>query len=204
MNEDTRIFSLSRLEAITDGIFAIIITIIILTITVPNGNDIHSSKDLSNALLETIPLVINYAISFFLISTFWLAHIQELKMLKGTNRTHIILNFLYIFFVSLVPFTTSLIGDYSDYIIAECIFHVNILLIYIASIIHWYYAVHVADLKLDSISEKIVKREEAIQKIKLIFPLVGFSLAFVIPGYSTLTYAFLHMGITLVKKKYNK
>ena len=104
MNEDTRIFSLSRLEAITDGIFAIIITIIILTITVPNGNDIHSSKDLSNALLETIPLVVNYAISFFLISTFWLAHIQELKMLKATNRTHIIYNFLYIFFC----FTRSL------------------------------------------------------------------------------------------------
>jgi len=204
MENNKSLFSLSRLEAITDGIFAIIITILILTISVPDGDNVSSSKDLNNALLNTLPLIMNYIISFFLISTFWMSHILELKMLKNTNRHHILLNFVYIFFVSLIPFTTSLLGDYAGYIVAEIIFHLNIFLVYIASIVQWYYAIHISKLKSDSISNDMIKKEEAIQKFKLIVPLIALGLTFLISEYSSWAYLSLPFGISLIKKAHRK
>ncbi len=204
MDNNKSLFSLSRLEAITDGIFAIIITILILTISVPDGDNVSSSKDLNIALLNTLPLIMNYILSFFLTSTFWMTHIMELKMLKNTNRHHILLNFIYVFFVSLVPFTTTLVGDYSGYKMAVSIFHLNIFMVYVASIVQWHYAIHVVKLKSDSISNDMVKKEETIQKFKLTVPLVALVLTFFISGYSSWAYLSLPFGIAMIKKVYRK
>ncbi|MDD4614262.1 MAG: TMEM175 family protein, partial [Caldisericia bacterium] len=104
------LLSLNRLETLTDGIFAIIITIMVLGIHVPTIPTNSSSMELFYALRQLTPQIISYSVSFYLIAHFWLSHIHQLKMCVCTNRTHILLIFMFIFFVSFIPFTTALVG----------------------------------------------------------------------------------------------
>ncbi|MCK5848001.1 MAG: DUF1211 domain-containing protein, partial [Caldisericia bacterium] len=108
--QKSTLLSLHRMEGLTDGVFAIIITIMVLSIHVPDIPASSSSMELFHALQKLGPQIISYSVSFYLIAHFWISHIHQLKMCVCTNRTHILLVFVFIFFVSFIPFTTTLVG----------------------------------------------------------------------------------------------
>ena len=110
-----------RLGAITDGVVAIIITILVLGIEVPKGHEF--ARDGTLAFLRQVEHeVIVYCLSFFLIGTFWLQHHVMFHYISRTNRTMIGLNGLFLFMLSLSPFTTALASEYRDVPLANVIF----------------------------------------------------------------------------------
>ena len=74
-----------RLEALTDGIFAIAMTLLVLTLNIGKITEGLTSASLHKLLLEQIPKFYNYALSFVLLAIFWMVHHQQFHFIKQTN-----------------------------------------------------------------------------------------------------------------------
>jgi uncharacterized membrane protein len=94
----------TRLEAFSDGVLAIIITIMVLEIKVPHGNDFA-------ALQPLIPVVISYILSFIYIGIYWNNHHHMMHTVKHVSGGILWANLHLLFWLSLVPFTTGWIGE---------------------------------------------------------------------------------------------
>ena len=100
-----------RVLAFTDGVFAIAITLLVLSIEVPAG---LPGRELTEYLIETWPQVFAYFLSFAVIGNFWVAHHRFFQTLHGADRRLVMLNLAYLSLLVLVPFPTELLGDYSE------------------------------------------------------------------------------------------
>jgi uncharacterized membrane protein len=94
----------TRLEAFSDGVLAIIITIMVLEIRVPHGNDFTAMKPL-------IPVLISYVLSFIYIGIYWNNHHHLMHTVKNVTGGILWANLHLLFWLSLVPFTTGWIGE---------------------------------------------------------------------------------------------
>ena len=79
------VFSKSRVETFSDGIFAIIVTLLILEIKVPHVAQVNSVPDLFNAVVALIPKFASWVISFITICIVWVNHHRIFEMFKGIN-----------------------------------------------------------------------------------------------------------------------
>lgn len=93
-----------RLEAFSDGVLAIIITIMVLELKVPHGDTIES-------LQPIIPLFISYVLSFINIGIYWNNHHHMLHAAKHVNGSILWANLHLLFWLSLIPFVTGWIGE---------------------------------------------------------------------------------------------
>jgi uncharacterized membrane protein len=100
-----------RILAFTDGVFAIAITLLVLSIEVPAG---LPGRELTDYLIDSWPQVFAYFLSFAVIGNFWLAHHRFFETLHGFDRRLVTLNLVYLSLLVLVPFPTELLGDYSE------------------------------------------------------------------------------------------
>lgn len=94
----------SRIEAFSDGVLAIIITIMVLEIKAPEENSFESLKPL-------IPVFLSYVLSFAYIGIYWSNHHHMLQVVKKVNGSILWYNLFLLFWLSLIPFSTSWIGE---------------------------------------------------------------------------------------------
>jgi TMEM175 potassium channel family protein len=99
------ITSSSRLEAFSDGVFAIIITIMVLDLRPPAAEGI-------GALLQLWPVVLSYVLSFFVIAIYWLNHHRTFHIVKHVGTAVLWANIVLLFCLSLVPFFTAYMGEH--------------------------------------------------------------------------------------------
>ncbi|TXH42532.1 MAG: DUF1211 domain-containing protein [Actinobacteria bacterium] len=97
----------SRFDAFSDGVFAIAITLLVLELEVPQGGD-----DLLGELGHEWPSFLGYLVSFAFIGSVWIAHSTLGKFLRAADQLLVGLNLLLLLFVSLLPFTTSLMATH--------------------------------------------------------------------------------------------
>ena len=100
--------STSRLEAFSDGVFAVAITLLVLQFTVP---EVASGK-LFSALLEQWPQLATYVASFLTVGVVWVNHHAIFKGLKAIDRTIQFINLVLLLTIVLVPYPTQLLGHY--------------------------------------------------------------------------------------------
>lgn len=93
-----------RLEAFSDGVIAIIITIMVLELEVPKEYTIEG-------LIEILPIFLSYFMSFLYVSVYWVSHHQLFKIAEKINAPTLWANLNFLFWLSLVPFTTDWIGE---------------------------------------------------------------------------------------------
>jgi uncharacterized membrane protein len=98
-----------RLEAFSDGVLAIVITIIVLELHVPERSE---GKELTHALLEEWRGFAAYLISFVFVGGFWIAHASATRLIARTDPILLRLNLIALFFISLLPFTTSVMATH--------------------------------------------------------------------------------------------
>jgi uncharacterized membrane protein len=104
-----------RIVNLSDGVFAIAITLLILDIRVPNIPENMVSSQLLGALLSLWPKYLGYILSFVGISAFWIIHHSIFRPIRSYDRILLYLNFLFLMVVAFVPFPTSLLGEYGDH-----------------------------------------------------------------------------------------
>ena len=105
-------FSRPRLDSLTDGIFAFAMTVLVLDIRLPPDLPLASSADLIAHLLGLWPQTVTYVISFFVLGAHWrgIAELRPTGHAASSAQMH--LQLIYLFFVTLVPFSSSLVGKY--------------------------------------------------------------------------------------------
>lgn len=100
-----------RVNAFTDGVFAIIITILVLEVAVPSN---LADDSLLDALEELRPTLVAWVISFVITGMYWVSHRDLFGQLRRVNRDVVWLNLLFLLPVALIPFASSVVGEYPD------------------------------------------------------------------------------------------
>jgi uncharacterized membrane protein len=98
----------NRLEAFSDGVFAIVITLLILEIKVPHVD----ISNLNQELIRIIPKFLSFVLSFIIIGVYWVSHHNMMHFIGKADRTALWLNILVLLTVCIIPFPTALLGDY--------------------------------------------------------------------------------------------
>ncbi|MBD3887181.1 DUF1211 domain-containing protein [Phormidium tenue FACHB-886] len=126
-----------RIETLVDGVFAIVLTLLVLDIQAP---DASSEMDLLKKLWALRDNIFSYVISFVVLGTFWYGHTIEFHYIERSDRIHIWLNLLFLLCIVFIPFSASLIGQEGKFRVASIVFGFNLLLTGIVRYCHWYYA----------------------------------------------------------------
>ncbi|OOQ59579.1 TMEM175 family protein [Mucilaginibacter pedocola] len=100
-------FQLERVILFSDAVFAIIITIMVLEIKLPEGLRHAERSEVQHAIIEVLPRLFGYMTAFFFVGMFWLKHLKMFSYLKDYSKGLIIWNLVFLFFISLFPFGVS-------------------------------------------------------------------------------------------------
>jgi uncharacterized membrane protein len=99
----------NRVIGFSDAVFAIAITLLVLTLEVPTN--LTSSEEVSSFLWEALPQVVVYAASFMVIGTFWVRHHRMFDISRAVDGQMLVLNLVFLSFVGLLPFPSDLLGN---------------------------------------------------------------------------------------------
>jgi len=135
-------FSKSRFEALTDGIFAIAMTLLVLGIAVPTGESIRSSTGLFDVLMGFFPDLLHYAIAFFILHGMWVSHHLLSRKMAYIDRRFLNLNLGLLMTICLIPFTTSFSGDFTDISLAAIALEANLFVVGSVLLFQWWYVAH--------------------------------------------------------------
>jgi uncharacterized membrane protein len=113
-SERTKAFDLSRTIALSDGIFAFALTLLVLSISVPAISHDSSSSELWAALKEREGELMSYLISFVVISGFWIRHHKFCGRLKAVDGPFLVINLAYLATIAFIPYPTQLLGDFGN------------------------------------------------------------------------------------------
>ena len=132
--------SRDRVITLTDAVLAIVMTLLVLEIVVPQISRSEVSTELPKRLLELWPDVRSYATSFIILGFFWIAHDDQFHHIMRANHTFLWLTIFYLMFIAFIPFSTALIGEYGDQPISEVIYGINITIVLFWTYLQWMYA----------------------------------------------------------------
>ena len=96
--------------ALSDGIFAFAITLLILNVVVPEGT---TTKDLPAALANLWPKYEAFLISFVVIGLYWFVHVRQFRQIRRFDERLLWLNLLFLLFIVIIPFSTSVLSNYT-------------------------------------------------------------------------------------------
>ena len=128
---------IGRILALSDGVFAIALTLLILDIAVPATT---SNDDLAKVLLDLWPRYLAFALSFLVISRFWVIHRQAFRLIVRGDPALVWLNLLLLLFISFLPFPTAVLGEHTGSPAASVLYAVAVCLTSAASAAYFWYA----------------------------------------------------------------
>jgi len=159
----------ARIEALADGIFATVMTILVLGLRGPVAN--LSESDLRSQIINLWPNLTAYAFSFIVLGLFWIGHHAQFHYIKQTDRVFLWINILFLLTIGFIPFSTSLIGLYPFSQTAVRVYGANLAATGIALNAVWWYATHGRRLVEKDLDPHIVRLA---QQRTIVGPIVSF------------------------------
>lgn len=170
----------TRLDQLSDGIFAIVMTILVFEIKVPTIWGPTDNLGLWFEIKQLLPLFLSYILSFALFFTYWRAHHFFVSVYaKNVDTTLTNINALFFMFVSLVPFSASLLGQFSKNELSIIVFGIHIILIGLT--LYWMrrYVFYSEHIKNPEISKREIRGSTIRTLIPVVFALIAMPLSFV-------------------------
>ncbi|MBZ9796529.1 TMEM175 family protein [Mesorhizobium sp. ES1-4] len=131
---------LHRVVGLTDGVFAIALTLIVLEIRVPAHEAIRSEHDLLAAIAALAPRFLTYALSFLTLTIFWFGQQAQHGLIARSDRRLATLNLCFLAFIALLPFSTDLLADFLEFRTAVLVYWLNLLMLGVTLSASWHYA----------------------------------------------------------------
>src|SRR5437763_6636992 len=135
-----------RLQTLVDGVFAVVMTLLVLEIKVPRtGHLLHDLLGLQATLLS-------YALSFVIAGIYWVGHHNQFAYIRRADRPLLWINILFLMCVAFIPFSSPLIAAYPGQRIAVIVYGANLIVVGLVLYLHWWYATrndHLVDANLD-------------------------------------------------------
>jgi uncharacterized membrane protein len=132
--------SIERIAAISDGIFAVAMTLLVLDVHTPVSEAIHSEAALLHALGALAPQFISYLMSFLTLGIFWNGQQAQLNQFARSDRHLTWIHIAFLFAVSVMPFSTRLLAEFMAYRTALIVYWLDILLLGLMLLASWKYA----------------------------------------------------------------
>jgi uncharacterized membrane protein len=154
------------MEALTDGIFATVMTVLVLTLSVPviagPLSSAELSRDVTTAVQGLLPDILSYTLSFLLLAVMWMSHHFVYHYISKINRQLLWLNIIFLLTIGFVPFSTALLGRYPLVQLSVIIYGANVAGVAITMQTFLQYAVRskmlIAEGESKTIIEKIIFR----------------------------------------------
>lgn len=130
----------NRIEALSDGIFAIAMTILVLSFeTILERPEDISENFLSDKIFGLWPDLLHYVVSFLILGAFWLQHHRQFHHIKRVDAKLIFINIIWLMMIAVIPFSTVLVGDYGHLYFAAFLFELNLFAAGLLSFAQWAY-----------------------------------------------------------------
>jgi len=184
----------TRLEFISDGIFAIVMTLLVIEIKVP---ELHffSEHILQEELIHLAPLFAAYFLSFAVLANFWIINnFLFSSVVEKINRELIYLNFIKLSFVSLIPFSAYLLGQYPQTQTAVIVYAVNMLAIALSVFLIRTYITRSPKIENHSVDPLDQFYGNIRITLSILFPVLAIAFAFVNTNFSLL----LHLILVII------
>jgi uncharacterized membrane protein len=170
----------NRLDGLSDGVFAIVMTLLIIEIKVPEIATHPSNWELWNTLRHLAPLFASYVLSFALLFTYWKAHHFFTSVYaKNIDAKLLNINAIFLLLIALVPFSSSLLGTFSQNEIAIVIFSSHIILIGLS--LYWMrnYVLYSKQIKNPEITDREIHGSTIRTILPVLFSLIAIPLCFI-------------------------
>jgi uncharacterized membrane protein len=138
--DDDAFLKPNRLEALQDGVFAIVMTLLVLELKIPE--DLHGDGELWAYMRDLWPVFFSYVVTFVNLGVFWVGQHAQYHFIKYSDRAVLWINIAFLLLVSLLPFSTALLGRYGNDQVPCILYGLNVIAIGLASFWHWCYASH--------------------------------------------------------------
>lgn len=196
---DTGLPSKGRIEALTDGIFAVAMTLLVLDLKLPDSLVGTDDEGLRRALVALLPKIEIYVISFLVLGVFWLGHHRLMHLVRGVDHLFLWRSLLFILFITFVPFATSLMGEYRELADAPIVYGINLGLILAAQFLLWQRATfHLMDL---AHAEAAARWRAVCRRYLFAFGIVVAAVLFAALGWRFASYIYLLLFIGTLRPK---
>lgn len=132
--------STSRLETLTDGIFAIAMTLLVLNLQVPQIPAALVAARLPHALEALWPRVLSFILSFVVVGVYWVGHHNQFHYIRRVDRSFMWLNILFLLAIAFIPFSAGLLGAYVRQQVVVAIYGLNLVAVGATLSLIWRYA----------------------------------------------------------------
>ncbi len=129
-----------RIIAISDGVFGVALTLLVLEIRVPPFENIHSEGELIHLFWSLKEKFLVYLMAFMTTGIFWLGHSSQYKHIVKSDRNLNWINLVFLLFVTMLPFSTAFLGNYIHFRFPIFIYWFNIFMLGAMLYINWIYA----------------------------------------------------------------
>jgi len=198
--EEENFISKNRLEALVDSVFAFAMTLLVLSLAIPQIPKSQAAVELPVYISGMAQEFTSFIIAFLLLAVFWTVHHRNFHYLHTIDSRVLWLNIYILICIVLVPFTTSVSGDYPDVLVAVILFHLNLLAIGLLFTVHWHYITHAPRLVEPAIDERVVRCGSKKSLITPIIAILAIALSFSVLSYSMLTYLLIPPGIWFIQR----
>ncbi|HEY4839758.1 MAG TPA: TMEM175 family protein [Candidatus Acidoferrales bacterium] len=144
----------NRIESLSDGVFAIVLTLMVFQIRVPAD---VAPNELWPRLMKQAPEFYSYAISFILVGIYWVAHHNMYHLVKRSTRPLLWMNLLFLMFVGFVPYSVALVGRYADVQRVMIIYGVHLMIISGLLFLQWWYVTRHKELLVTTLNPQFVR-----------------------------------------------
>jgi len=201
----SRIHDPARVLALSDGVFAVVITLLVLEIHVP---ELTQGQSLAEALAEVRPSFNAFVVTFILTGMYWVGHRDLFALIRRTDRGLVWLNILYLLPVCLLPFGASLLGPYGREPTALHIYGLVLLAISVMRVVIWWYATSRPHLLWQRLDARQRRAGLALAAFPALIYLLAILVAAAAPTLSLLIYAgapvLYFLSITVLRSGRNR
>ncbi len=164
----------TRVESLSDGVFSIVMTLLVLDVKVPCLKSPLNSQELFSQMLQIVPLIRSYIISFIILAMYWVAHHAYFHTFtKQVNSVIAYLNILFLMTIAFIPFSSHLIGQYPLNKVAVVSYGINIICAGVTLYaMLWFITVN-RHLMHDDVSPKLVRQSFIRVLLPPLFALFG-------------------------------
>jgi uncharacterized membrane protein len=190
----------TRLEAFSDGVFAIVITLLILNIRLPDVK----YDELPSALRDVVPSILAYVMSFAIIGLYWISHHQSFQYIAKVDRSFLWMNILLLLFISFIPFPTSLLGKYPFKEIPVLIYGLNLLVANATGFGMLMYINYHPELATEEFTKAVFRKLVTTYAIVNLLYVMGIGLSFYAPLASFIIYIFVLLVLIFLYRDKHK
>lgn len=174
----------NRIEALTDGIFAIVMTIMVVGMSELMRFDKSAKEDDYHRLFTGMwGDFASYAISFMLLGVLWLVHHWQFQHISYIDPPLVFINITWFMFICLIPFSTMMLGDHPDFFVPGLAFELNILIVFLILYAQWAYVTKREHLVSSSLDIKTVSQQRNLILLFIIITLFAIAVSY---GYHLL------------------